>query len=151
MRHIPYGYWSKPGPLFWAYLASYTALISSSIVVLYRAQHAASSLQRTRIRAMLAAIVVIAVAGTNDLFPILNPVANPLYPITGLPFYPLGSVAACIYMTIVAYSVLQHTLLDVHVTLSRMVAHVIRIGFIMLIGLCQLLLISALSDRKSVV
>ncbi len=148
VRKIPHGYWSQPGPLFWAYTASYTALIGSSIVVLYRAQRAVSSLQRTRIRAMFAAIVCIAFAGTNDLFPILNPVANPIYPFTTIPFYPLGSVAACIYMTIVAYSVLQHTLLDVHVTLSRMVAHIIRIGFILLIGLCQLLLIQALSGGK---
>jgi hypothetical protein len=51
-------------------------------------------------------------------------------------------MAACIYMTIVAYSVLQHRLLDVRVTLSRMVAHFIRIAFVILIGLCQLLIIS---------
>ena len=34
VRTIPFGYWSKPGPLFWAYTASYTALIGGSIVIL---------------------------------------------------------------------------------------------------------------------
>ena len=148
VRRIPHGYWSIPGPLFWAYTVSYTALIGGSIMVLYRAQKNAQTLQRIRIRAMLLAIVLIATAGTNDLFPILNPVSNPLYPLTNLPFYPLGGIAACVYMTIVAYSVLQHTLLNVHVTLSRMVAHVIRVGFIVLTGLCQLLIVSAIAPEK---
>jgi|SoiMethySBSTD1v2_1073268.scaffolds.fasta_scaffold20055_6 signal transduction histidine kinase len=144
VRRIPHGYWSMPGSLFWVYTASYTALIGGSIMVLYRAQRDAPPLQRIRTRAMLAAIICIAVAGTNDLLPILNPDNVPTYPFTRIPFYPLGSIAACIYMTIVAYSVLQHRLLDVHVTLSRMVAHFIRVTFIMLVGLCQLLVISNL-------
>ena len=148
VRRIPHGYWSIPGPLFWAYTVSCTALIGGSIVVLYRAQKDAQSLQRIRIRAMLLAIVLIATAGTNDLFPILHPVSNPLYPLTNVPFYPLGNIAACVYMTIVAYSILQHTLLNVHVTLIRVVAQVIRVGFLVLTGLCQLLIISAIAPAK---
>ena len=160
-----HGYWSVSGDLFKAYTLSYVTLTITSITILYRGQRAAHALQKTRVRAMLLAIVCIWVAGTNDMLPIhfhdpdkshVIPHIEPLYPIIHVPFFPLGSVAACLYMTIVAYSVLQHTLLDVHVTLSRMVAHFIRVGFILLIGLCQLLLVSALSggrftDRKSVV
>ena len=148
-KELP-AYWSEPGPLFWAYLVSYTALIGGSIFILYRAQHEAHALQRIRVRAMLAAILCIASAGTNDLFPILfPPIGDQLrYPFVDWHFYPLGNVAACIYMTIVAYSVLQHTLLDVHVTLSRIVAHFIRVGFIMLVGLCQLLLIAAVAGDR---
>jgi len=155
-------YWSEPGPLFWVYTASYSALLVSSIVILYRAQLEAHSLQRLRIRAMLVASVCIASAGTNDLFPIfgmafagkseLFPIVGglvqPLYPLVRWHFHPLGNVAACIYMTIVAYSVLQHTLLDVHVTLSRVAAHFIRITFILLVGLCQLLIISAFAGDR---
>ncbi len=156
------GWWSEPGALFWAYTISYTVLLGASIVVLYRAQREAHSLQRLRIRAMLVAMVCIISAGTNDLFPIIGTafgegsrlfsvvgdVVQPLYPLVRWHFVPLGNVAACLYMTIVAYSVLQHTLLDVHVTLSRMVAHFIRIGFILLIGLCQLLVISAIAGQS---
>ena len=145
-----HGYWSVTGELFKIYTLSYVALTIGSIVILYRGQRAAHALQKTRVRAMLLAIVCIWTAGTNDMLPLHHPGERYLfYPVTHLPFYPLGSVAACIYMAIVAYSVLQHTLLDVHVTLSRLVAHFIRIGFIMLIGLCQLLLISALSHDFS--
>jgi signal transduction histidine kinase len=155
-------YWSEPGALFRVYLVSYTLLLGSSIVILYRAQRETHSLQRLRIRAMLVAILCIVSAGTNDLFPILaiafagkselfpvlGEVVQPLYPLVRWNFVPLGNVAACVYMTIVAYSVLQHTLLDVHVTLSRMVAHFIRIGFILLVGLCQLLIVSTFADEK---
>ena len=113
-----HGYWSVTGDLFKVYTLSYVALTIGSIVVLYRAQREAHALQKTRIRAMLLAIICVWAAGTNDMLPIHNPARYPFYPFTHIPFYPLGSMAACIYMTIVAYSVLQHTLLDVHVTLS---------------------------------
>ena len=151
-----HGYWSVSGDLFKAYTLSYVTLTITSITILYRGQRAAHALQKTRVRAMLLAIVCIWVAGTNDMLPIhfhdpdkshVIPHIEPVYPGTRIPFFPLGSVAACLYMTIVAYSVLQHTLLDVHVTLSRAAAHIIRVGFIMLVGLCQLLLISSFAKE----
>ena len=152
-----HGYWSVSGDLFKAYTLSYVTLTIGSIVILYRGQRAAHALQKTRVRAMLLAILCIWLAGTNDMLPVhfhdpdpshAIPHIDPVYPFTRIPFFPLGSVAACLYMTIVAYSVLQHTLLDVHVTLSRMVAHFIRVGFIMLVGLCQLLLIASLASKQ---
>jgi signal transduction histidine kinase len=139
------GYWSIPGPVFWVYAVSYTALIAGSIYVLYTAQRKAQSLQKIRIRAMLVAIAFICPAGTNDLLPIFIQGPSPKYPFTNIPFYPLGNIAACIYMTIVAYSVLQHTLLDVHVTLSRIAAHLVRITFVVLTGLCLLLIAAAIA------
>ncbi len=142
------GYWSVTGDLFKLYTLSYVTLTIGSIVILYRAQRAAHALQKTRVRAMLLAIVCIWTAGTNDMMPLHNLARYPLYPGTHIHFFPLGSIAACLYMTIVAYSVLQHTLLDVHVSLSRMVAHFIRVGFIMLIGLCQLLIIDVVAGDR---
>lgn len=144
VRQIPFGYWSIPGPLFWVYCASYLFLTAGAQFHLFRAQRSERRSQRIRVRALLTAIVCIWIAGTNDLFPILG---IDRYPLLALPFYPLGNVAACIYMTIVAYSVLQHTLLDVHIVLGRIAAHIVRIGFLTLVGMCLLLLLAGVTDQ----
>ena len=133
------GYWSVPGWLFWAYPVSYTILIYSPLIFLYQASQQATSLQRTRLRAMLLALLLMSVAGTNDFLPILG---IDQYPIINKPFYPFGNITACLYMTIVAYSVLQHTLLDVHVALGRFTAHAVRFGFLALCSLCMLMLLA---------
>lgn len=145
VRQIPYGYWSIPGPLFWVYSISYAALTIRSIVVLYQAQRNSARLKRKRVRTMLIAVACIWLAGSNDFLPILG---IDYYPFTDKPFYPLGNMAACIYMTIVAYSVLQFSLLDVHVALSRFAAHIVRILLISLIGLCLLLLLTAVAPDQ---
>jgi signal transduction histidine kinase len=145
VRWITFGYWSMPGPLFWAYVVSYLILTSGAQLHLFRAQRSGNRSERIRIRALLAAIVCIWIAGTNDLLPILG--IDSYRPFLDVNFYPLGSVAACIYMTIVAYSVLQHTLLDVHVVLGRVSAHVVRIGFLTLTGMCLLLLAAGITGE----
>jgi len=53
----------------------------------------------------------------------------------------MGSLAALFYVVIVGYSVLQHRLLDIHVTLSRFAAQFVRLVFMFLIGFCLLLVI----------
>jgi hypothetical protein len=46
------------------------------------------------------------------------------YPFTHIKFYPAGQLAAVFYVVIIGYSVLQHRLLDIHVTLSRFAAQI---------------------------
>jgi signal transduction histidine kinase len=134
------GYWSTPGQLFYAYIASYTYLTVSPLFFLDRAARQSTSLQKTRLRALLIALVLIWIAGTNDILPILLGEHSSFIQ---QHFFPLGNIAACIYMTIVAYSVLQHMLLDVHVALGRFTAHIVRFGFLTLCSLCLLLLLKA--------
>lgn len=148
VRHIPFGYWAIPGPLFWVFFCSYSVLLGSPIVFLYGASRGPVSLHRTRTRALLLAIALVSLAGTNDLLPILAGNDDPRYPFVHWPFYPLGSITACIYMTIVAYSVLQHTLLDVHVAMGRVAAHLIRILFVTLSSFCFLLVVVAIAPAR---
>ena len=70
---------------------------------MYRKQKTAPPTQRTRLRALLLAIVGLWVFGTNDLMPILG---HDTYPLTHIKFYPLGSLAAVFYVVIIGYSVL---------------------------------------------
>jgi signal transduction histidine kinase len=145
VRLLDVGYWSKPGPAFTYFSYLYVFITAGLVLLLYRKQKSVSPMQRTRLRALLLAIVGLWVFGTNDLMPILG---HDTYPITKIKFYPLGSLAAVFYAVIIGYSVLQHRLLDIHVTLSRFAAQMVRLLFMMLVGFLLLLLVSRLAPDQ---
>jgi signal transduction histidine kinase len=103
-------------------------------------------MERKRLRAMLAAVIGLAVFGTNDLMPITG---HDTYPLTDIQFFPLGSLAAVFYVWIIGYSVLQHRLLDIHVTLSRFAAQIVRLAFMMMVGFLLLLVISEFAPEHT--
>jgi signal transduction histidine kinase len=132
------GYWSVPGPVFKLDGIFYVVLTAAGLVMLYQKQRACPPTQRTRLRAMLLAILGMWIFGTNDLLPILG---YDTYPGTDIPFYPMGSLSALFYVVVICYSVLQHRLLDIHVTMSRFAAQLVRLVFMFLIGLTMMLVI----------
>ena len=103
VRKLQYGYWGVAGPLFWFYMASYCVLTTTPVICLWITQRNLQGLSRTRVRALLLAIVLIWVAGTNDLLPILG---IDYYPLVHWHFYSFGSVVAVVYVVIVGYSTL---------------------------------------------
>ena len=137
VKWIDVGYFSIPGPGFHVFTVFYIAIITSFMVILYRKQKVAPPTQRRRMRALLLALVILWIFGTNDMMPIWN---LKHYPFTNIEFYPLGSLAAIFYVVIISYSVMQHQLLDIHVTLSRLAAQLVRLFFMMLVGFLLLLL-----------
>jgi signal transduction histidine kinase len=144
-KPLPVGYWSIPGPGFQVFSVFYVGLITAFVVILYRKQKVAPPMQRTRMRALLVAVVIIWTFGTNDMMPIWK---FDYYPFTHIPFYPLGNLAAIFYAVIIGYSVLQHQLLDIHVTLSRFAAQLVRLLFMLLVGFFLLLLLSRLAPES---
>jgi signal transduction histidine kinase len=145
VRKLDVGYWSVPGPGFTIFTVFYLMLTTSLVVILYRKQKGASPTQRTRLRALLLALLVLWVFGSNDMMPIWG---FDHYPFTHLKFYPLGSLGAIIYAVVVGYSVLQHQLLDIHVTMSRLAAQFVRLLFMVLVGFSLLLLLSWLAPKS---
>jgi signal transduction histidine kinase len=145
VRWLEVGYWSIPGPGFIVYSYFYVAITTALVFVLYHKQKGLPPTQRTRLRALLLAIVGLWIFGSNDLMPILG---HNTYPFTHIKFYPLGSLAAVFYVVIIGYSVLQHQLLDIHVTLSRFAAQLVRLIFMVLIGFALLLLLSRLAPNQ---
>jgi hypothetical protein len=83
---------------------------------------------------------MLSILGTNDILPIIG---FDNYPLTNIKVYPYGNVAAVLYGVIVAYSVLQHHLLDVQVRLSGVAAQLVRVTFVT-VGALSLLLLAAL-------
>jgi signal transduction histidine kinase len=141
-RESGWAFYAVPGPGYWLFTASYAFFTTVTIFLLFRRQQFLHSTHRARVRLLLSANAVLLVSGANDLLPI---VGVAVYPLTDTPIVPLGSAGAIFYGVVVGYSVLQHHLLDIHVTLGKAAARIVRLLFLILIGLLQLLLLNALA------
>ncbi|HEX8372262.1 MAG TPA: ATP-binding protein [Chthoniobacterales bacterium] len=131
VRYVGYAWYSVAGPGFWAFVATFS-LTTVSIIVLIRRRRTLAPLQQRRLNGLILAQTLLVVLGTNDILPIL---AVDEYPFIGAKIYPYGSIAAIFYGIIVGYSVLQHQLLNIRVTLGHFAAHLVRFLFLLLIGL----------------
>lgn len=130
VRDAGYAYYALGGPLFKAFVPLYCTPIIA-VIAFYLKLAKAPSMQRSRLNAMIVTILLLIVFGVNDTMPILGVFS---YPYFNLAIYPLGSLAAIVYGIVVSYSVLQHQLLDVQVTLGRFAAHLLRFAFLFVIG-----------------
>lgn len=138
VRFVGYAYYSIAGPGFWIFALNFWLTIAA-IIVLLRERRKMAPLHRKRLTGLIMAQALLVVLGGNDILPILN---IDRYPFTEVAIFPYGSLAAGFYGIIVAYSVLQHQFLDVHVALGRVAAHVIRFLFVFVIGLGLQLLVT---------
>jgi signal transduction histidine kinase len=131
-----FGYWTVGGPLFHVFMVLYIMETCWLVGVLNQRRKTAPRGHRAGITAMLLGVFCLWICGTNDLLPILG---MQDYPILHLKFVPLGNLAANLYAVLVAYSVLQHELLDIHITMSKAAARLVRLSFVFLIALVLLL------------
>ena len=132
------GWYGSAGPVYYMFAASFT-LAFASLFILIRKRREMDKLHRKRLDMLILAQSLLAVLGNNDILPVIG---FQYYPFTHIQVFPYGSLAANFYGIIVAYSVLQHQLLDIHLTMSKVVAHGIRLGFMFLIGLTLMLTIT---------
>jgi signal transduction histidine kinase len=139
-------YYSMAGPWYWAFLYDYAICSCATMAILWLRQRKVPPLHRARLRWLIVANGILIVFGTHDLLPILGieRYAGP----GSTPIYPLGSAAAIFYGIIVCYSVLQHQLLDIRVTLSRFAAQGVRLLFMLLIGMTLLLFLTLLAPKE---
>ena len=126
VRDVSYAYYSAAGPGFWAFVVSYVIVTTSTVFILYRKLATLQRLHRAQVKALLWANGILIAFGWNDILPI---VGVDTYPFTQVAIFPFGSAATIFYGIIVGYSVLQHHLLDIHVTLGKAAAHAVRLLF----------------------
>src|SRR5580658_5516841 len=138
VRKLDVGYWSVPGPAFHVFTVFYVVLTTAIMVILYRKQKSLPPSELTRLRALRLAVVSLWILASNDMMPSWG---LDTYPFTHIKFYPLGSLAAMYYAVVIGYCVLQHQLLDIHVTLSRIAAQLVRLLFMMLVGFALMLVL----------
>jgi signal transduction histidine kinase len=137
VKNVGYAWYSVAGTGFWI-LSGVFSLMWVSVGVLVVHRRKLTAIGKRRITPLIIAQTAFALFGCNDILPILGIY---YYPIIGHQVYPFGSMAVIFYGMIVGYSVLQHQLLDVQVTLNRSTAKLVRVLFIFLTGLCTLLVL----------
>ena len=145
VRYLGYAYYSVAGPGFWLFVLTYIVVAGATMVILFRKLQTLQRLHQARVKALLWANGILICFGWNDILPILG---FDTYPFTKIHIFPFGSAAAIFYGIIVGYSVLQHHLLDIHVTLGKAAAHAVRLLFLFLIGLLLLLLINVFRPNE---
>ena len=138
VKFVGYAYYAVGGPGFWIFSTTLSLTVFSVILLLVK-RTSFSPLYRSRLNYLIFAQSALVIFGLNDILPILGIYT---YPLLGWPVYPVGSIAAIFYGLVVGYSVLQHQLLDIHVTLSRSAAQLVRLLFMSLIGFSMLLVVS---------
>jgi signal transduction histidine kinase len=138
VRMTPYGYWTVGGPLFHVFMVLYIVETGWAMLALHRKRKTASAAQRPSLTALLLGLYCIWICGTNDLLPIFGMKS---YFFTNFKFMPMGNLATNLYSVLVAYSVLQHELLDIHITMSKAAARLVRLTFVFVIALVLLLVV----------
>lgn len=141
------GWYAVAGPAFHLINVPYALSVGAIIMLLLRRRQL-PPLQRKRLTPLICAQMLLALLGINDLLPILG---IDRYPLSAVHVYPYGSLAAVFYGIIVAYSVMQHHLLDIHIGLSRFAAHIVRFAFLFSIALGLLLAASAFTGSFNTV
>jgi signal transduction histidine kinase len=146
VHKLEYAWYSVAGPGFWIYAVSLSQTFAS-VLILWSKRQSLPSRQRSRFNGILMAQTLIVILGTNDILPILGVFK---YPLTDIMIRPYGSLAATAYGVMVAYSVFQHQLLDVHLALGRSAAYVLRFVFLMLIAVVLQLTVAAFAPENSI-
>lgn len=131
VQYVGYGYFGIAGSLYWVFSLTIPSLSIPSLFILLRQRQGATSAQRHRLSLLIAAILMLFLFGLHDVGPMFGVY---YYPGTQFPVYPLGTAAALVYGALVAYSVLQHQLLDVRLGLGRVAATFTRLLFFCSIG-----------------
>ena len=137
VRMTRFGYWGVAGPLFHLFMAIYVVETVWLLMALRRKKKSAPRAHQAGLTALINGLYILWICGTNDLMSVLG---MKDYPFTHIHFVPLGSLAADLYAVLVAYSVLQHELLDIHITMSKAAARLVRLSFVFVIALVLLLI-----------
>ncbi len=146
VRWVGYAWYSVAGIGFWIYSVAFIQSFAS-IVLLWRRRVELPQRQRRRFNGILAAQALLVTLGTNDILPIWG---VDHYPLTEITIVPYGSLAAVAYGVMVAYSVFQYQLLDVHLALGRSAAYVVRFMFMVLIAVVLELCVATFAPPNSV-
>ena len=129
VTRLEYAWFAVGGPLFFLFaFVFYPGCLIPAFVLLVRSHFRAEAEQRRKLRVLVVSSALLAGLGSHDLLPMLGITR---YPLTTIPVYPWGTMAASLYGVLVGYSVLSDQLLDMRVALGRQTAMLLRFGFLL--------------------
>jgi signal transduction histidine kinase len=112
----PWGYTVQTGPFYPYFIATFFIFMLISFTLLIRNYFKADQYQKQRIKYFLIALIISFLFGSIGFLPMV-----------GLEVYPIGSIAVTIGFFIVAYSVVQHRLMDVSVFMAKALGYILSI------------------------
>lgn len=113
LQRYPWGYYWVSGP-FYAAFALFLILDFIAAIVVMIHDYRTTDEPRTRLQLkfwLVGAALALPLGGTNFL------------PAYGIPFYPLGNLGSAIWAGVVAYAIVRHRLMDIHVVVTKGVAY----------------------------
>ena len=114
-----WGYTVQTGPLYPYFIATFFIFMLISFTLLLRNYFKADQYQKQRIKYFSLALIISFFFGSIGFLPML-----------GLEIYPIGNIAVTIGFFIVAYSVVQHRLMDVSVFMAKALGYILSIAIL---------------------
>jgi signal transduction histidine kinase len=129
VRQVSYGWFSVAGMGFWIFAQGFfPLLVLPALWMLIVKVRSCQPHERRKFMTLALANCMLAILGTNDLFPVMG---FDFYPFTTIRIYPWGTFAASLYGILVGYGVLHDQLLDMRVSLGRQAATFLRLNFLL--------------------
>jgi signal transduction histidine kinase len=146
VRPVSYGWYGSAGPAYWVFSAIMPLGGGGAIFVIFRRRRIAAAMERRQLTTLLCATALLLITGTHDVVPVWG---YDRYPGTSATLYPWGTLGAGLFGVLVAYAILQDQMLEVRITLSRGVATIVRLFFLLSIAFVFLFAIELTSIAHS--
>ncbi len=101
-------FWANPGPLFFVYMVHFMACFFYTHLLMYRELKTATGNRRNQIK-YLSVGTFVALLGGSTNFPLWF----------NIPIPPVGNALVAAYVVMVAYTILQHHLMDINVVIRK--------------------------------
>lgn len=136
VKYSGYSYYGVAGPGFHIFTALLGIAAISFLPIAFKKFKAAGGFERQKIKSLLFAYFILLFSGLHDTLPVFEVYQ---YPILGTTVYPLGTIGSIIFAVLLAYSVLQHQILNIYTNLGRITATSARLFFLFLLFFLALL------------
>ena len=141
IKHFFWGYYPIAGPLYWipiSFFILFIACIPILLSALKEESKAGHQLKVQQIKYLMVAYIG-AVTGLVDYFPKYN-----------IAIYPWGHLSALIFISVIAYAILKHQLMDIEVVLRKGLIYSLLVGLLTALYLSGVFLFgNYLGSRKS--
>lgn len=135
VHHYTWGYWFKAGSLHSSFPVFFSVLMFMGLHLLYQGfQIETSGSERTRRRYLFIAIAISCIGSVDFL------------PDYGFPLYPFGYLPVFTCISILAYAIVKHQLMDINVVIRKSLVYSILVTGVTLVYLLSVLLVEKLSQ-----
>jgi two-component system NtrC family sensor kinase len=112
-------YYFTPGKLYHVFLASWVAIVSYGIIMLFISYRKSSGIRKNQYALFLAGLCAGFSGGLTNFFPAY-----------GVNLYPFGNFGIPVYCIIATYSILRYRLMDIHLVIKKGMVYSLSAGIL---------------------